>query len=451
MQDREVFAASVFRDTPHMEAREEHHPAVVSRTSMVIAALSTVVEWYDFTLYLYFATVLSRVFFGGGGNSLLATLGGFAVSYAMRPLGAIVFGHIGDRIGRQRTLLLSMMLMTVAMLATALLPGYTAIGPAAGVLLIALRCFMAFSVGGEYTGVVAYLLEGARADRRGLITSLASAASEVGALLAVALSALTVGVSSTAHLDAWGWRIPFLVGAALAGCVWFARSTMQESPDFLRQVRQRSVPASPLRHTLARHRPALLRTFAVSALGSITYYVGITYVPVFLSSSGILAEGRSLAISTLAAVAVILVTPLAGALSDRVGRRPVLVWLALGSLALPLAMFALMAGGGEVAIAVGAVVLACLAGGVSAVGAPATAEQFPGEGRLSGLALGVTVATVFFGGLTPFLAELLVRQTGWTAVPGAMIAAVALAVLPVLLTMPETRPARASARADSGT
>ena len=432
-----------------MEAREEHHPAVVSRASMVIAALSTVVEWYDFTLYLYFATVLSRVFFGGGENSLLATLGGFAVSYAMRPLGAIVFGHIGDRIGRQRTLLLSMMLMTVAMLATALLPGYAAIGPAAGVLLVLLRCFMAFSVGGEYTGVVAYLLEGAREDRRGLVTSLASAASEVGALLAVALSALTVGVMGAAHLDAWGWRIPFLAGAALAGGVWFARSTMQESPDFLRQVRQRSVPASPLRHTVARHRPALLRTFAVSALGSITYYVGITYVPVFLSSSGILAEGRSLAISTLAAVAVILVTPLAGALSDRVGRRPVLVWLALGSLALPLAMFALMAGGGEVAIAIGAVVLACLAGGVSAVGAPATAEQFPGEGRLSGLALGVTVATVFFGGLTPFLAELLVRQTGWTAIPGAMIAVVALAVLPVLLTMPETQPARQTARADS--
>lgn len=416
---------------------------------MVIAALSTVVEWYDFTLYLYFATVLSRVFFGGGENSLLATLGGFAIAYGMRPLGAMVFGHIGDRIGRQRTLLLSMMLMTLAMLATALLPDYAAIGPAAGGLLILLRCLMAFSVGGEYTGVVAYLLEGARANRRGLITSLASAASEVGALLAVALSALTVGVMSAAHLDAWGWRIPFFAGAALAGCVWFARSAMQESPDFLRQVRQHTVPDSPLRHTLAHHKPALLRTFAISALGSITYYVGITYVPTFLSSSGILAEGRSLGMSSLAAVAVILVTPLAGALSDRVGRKPVLIGLAVASMLLPLAMFGLMAGGGDLPIAGGAIVLACLAGGVSAVGAPATAEQFPGEGRLSGLALGVTVATAIFGGLTPFLAELLVRQTGWSAVPGAMIAVVALAVLPAFLIMPETHPV--FARAQAGT
>ncbi|OOG39141.1 MFS transporter [Rhodanobacter sp. C05] len=430
-----------------MTSTEMHSAPEVSRASMVVAALSTVVEWYDFTLYLYFATVLSRVFFGGGDGSLLATLAGFAISYGMRPLGAMVFGHIGDRIGRQRTLVLSMMLMTLAMLATALLPDYAAIGPAAGALLLLLRCFMAFSVGGEYTGVVAYLLEGAREDRRGLITSLASAASEVGALLAVAIAALTVGAMNPARLDDWGWRIPFLVGAALAGCVWFARSTMEESPDFLRQLKQHTVPESPLRYTLIHHRPALLRTFAISALGSITYYVGITYVPAFLSSSGILPEGRSLWLSTVAAVAVILVTPLVGTLSDRVGRKPVLIWLGVAGMLLPLSMFGLMAGGGELPIAAGAIVLACLAGGVSAVGAPATAEQFPGEGRLSGLALGVTMATAIFGGLTPFLAELFVQLTGWTALPGAMIAAVALAVIPVFLTMPETQPCLVRAHA----
>ena len=328
----------------------------ISRVSMTVAALSTIVEWYDFTLYLYFATVLSRVFFGGGETSLLATLGGFAVAYAMRPLGAMVFGHIGDRIGRRRTLLLSMMLMTLAMLATALLPSHASIGPAAGVLLMLLRCFMAFSVGGEYTGVVAYLLEGAREERRGLVTSLASAASEIGALLAVGVAALTVSAMSTAQLDSWGWRIPFFVGAALAGCVWIARSSMEESPDFVRQLEQRTIPDSPLGHTLAHHRPALYRTFAISALGSITYYVGITYVPAFLSSSGILAEGRSLWLSTLAAIAVILVTPLAGALSDRVGRRPVLVWLAAAGVLLPLATFELMARGAEMQIALGAIV-----------------------------------------------------------------------------------------------
>src|SRR3954447_8680711 len=135
--------------------------------SLAVAAFSTIVEWYDFTLYLYFATVLSRVFYGGGSGSLLLTLGGFAIAYLMRPLGAIFFGHIGDRRGRRHMLLISVALMTAAMLATALLPTRAAIGPAAGWLLLALRCVMGFSVGGEYTGVVAYLLEGARPAGRG--------------------------------------------------------------------------------------------------------------------------------------------------------------------------------------------------------------------------------------------------------------------------------------------
>src|SRR3954447_8418512 len=188
--------------------------------SLAVAAFSTIVEWYDFTLYLYFATVLSRVFYGGGRGSLLLTLGGFAIAYLMRPLGAIFFGHIGDRRGRRHMLLISVALMTAAMLATALLPTRAAIGPAAGWLLLALRCVMGFSVGGEYTGVVAYLLEGARPRRRGLIASSASAASEIGALLAVGVAALTVSLMSPVALDNWGWRIPFLFGAALAGSVW---------------------------------------------------------------------------------------------------------------------------------------------------------------------------------------------------------------------------------------
>src|SRR5256885_10402408 len=192
----------------------------MSRGSMAIAAFSTIVEWYDFTLYLYFATVLSRVFFGGGAQSLLITRGGFAIAYLMRPLGAVVFGHMGDRRGRRHMMLMSVALMTAAMLATALLPTRALVGPAAGWLLLALRCVMGFSVGGEYTGVVAYLLEGAPIRRRGLITSSASAASEVGGLLAVGVSALTVSLMGGAELDRWGWRIPFFVGAALAGSGW---------------------------------------------------------------------------------------------------------------------------------------------------------------------------------------------------------------------------------------
>ena len=383
---------------------------------------------------------MSRVFYGGGSQSLLITLGGFAIAYLMRPLGAILFGHIGDRLGRRHMLLISVAVMTAAMLATALLPTRAQIGPAAGWLLLLLRCVMGFSVGGEYTGVVAYLLEGARADRRGLIASSASAASEVGGLLAVGVSALTVSLLSASDLENWGWRIPFLFGALLAGSVGIARSAMHESPEFLRQREAGSVPAEPLAHALRHHRAGIARSFSISALGSITYYVGITYVPSFLTSAAAMTEQDSLWLSTAAAVVVILVTPLFGLWSDRIGRRPVLIVLAIASAALPVTMFALMASGSHMQALLGACALAALAGAVSAVGAVATAEQFPGEGRVTGLALGATMATAVFGGLTPYVAQLLVERSGWTMAPGAMIALVALGVIPIFLAMRETAP-----------
>lgn len=414
------------------------------RASIAIAAFSTIVEWYDFTLYLYLATVLSRVFFADSQAPLITALGGFAIAYLLRPLGAVVFGHIGDRSGRRPTMLLSVAIMTMAMFATALLPTHAQAGAAAGWLLFLLRCVMGFSVGGEYSVVVAYLLEGAPANRRGLIASWASAASEVGGLLAVGISFLTVHETSTAALDSWGWRIPFLVGGILAASVWVARSTLRESPDFERQKAAGTIPRNPLRHTFAHHLAGILRAFSISALGSITYYVGITYVPAFLTSVGNFAEGASLEYSTIAALAVILVTPLTGALSDRIGRKPVLIALSGLSALLPVALFGLMAGSSASHALLGAVVLACLAGAVSAVGAVATAEQFPGEGRVSGLALGATSATAIFGGLTPYVAQLLTQRTGLAMIPGILIAVVALAVLPVLLSMPETLPRRAA-------
>ncbi len=415
----------------------------VSRASIAVAAISTIVEWYDFTLYLYLATVLSRIFFGGGESALITTLATFAIAYLLRPLGGMVFGHIGDRFGRRRTILLSMAIMTITMLGTALLPTRDQAGPAAGWLLFVLRCIMGFSVGGEYNAVVAYLLEGAPSNRRGLIASMASAFSEVGGLLAVGVSLLTINSMSSTSLDSWGWRIPFLVGAVLAASVWIARTTMEESPEFSQQQATGTVPKSPLLHALANYRAGILRAFAISALGSITYYVGITYVPTFLTSAGKLGEGDSLRLSTVAAFVVILVTPFTGALSDRIGRKSVLIFLSACSAILPLALFHLMAKGSPSYALIGSVILACVAGGVSVVGAITCAEQFPGEGRISGLALGATTATAIFGGLTPYVAQFLTERTGWILVPGAMIAVVGICALPILIALPETAPRNA--------
>jgi MHS family proline/betaine transporter-like MFS transporter len=432
-------SASIPPVTSPALSREAGRAAGLPRSSMAVAAFSTVVEWYDFTLYLFMTTVLSRVFFGSGASSVLTALAVFAIAYVLRPFGALVFGHVGDRLGRRRALLASMSVMTVAMLVTALLPTREQIGSTAGVLLLLLRCVMGFSVGGEYTGVMTYLVEGAPPRRRGLVASLASAASEVGALLAVGAAALTTVLTSGPALDSWGWRIPFLFGALLAAGTLIARSTMQESPAFEQLQQAHGADRGPLRQTLRTQRPALYRTFTISALGSIAYYVGITYVPTYLTSVGGFAESDALWLATLASAAVIVVTPFAGVMADRLGRRPTLVVFGFLSLVVPVAMFAFMTGGHAVLALVGAVILALVAGGVSAVGASSAPEQFPVAGRLSGLAV-ATVATTIFGGLTPYASQALIDGTGWRLVPGIMVAGVALLALPVLWRLPETAP-----------
>ncbi len=396
--------------------------------AMLAVGLSTVVEWYDFTLCLYFAPTLSRVFFGQDDMALGKTLAGFAIAYLMRPMGAILFGLYGDRYGRRPTLLASMAAMTLAMLCLALLPTHAQVGSMAGAGLILMRCIMGFSVGGEYTAVVAYLYESAPFHRRGLVTSLAAATSEIGGLLAVGFCAILARNLDVAQLDAWGWRIPFLFGGALAGAVWVARNIIVETPLFVGQPVGAPGAIQPLVHVLRFEARGVALGFAISALGSVTYYIGITYVPSFLATLGRGNEAQALEFSSIAALVVIMVTPCFGWLSDLIGRKPVLLGLCLACVLLPVAMFQRIASGSTEAAIAGVAILAALGGGVSAVGATATAEQFSEAVRLSGLALGATTATALFGGAAPYVVQSLQRLTGAAEIPGVVIAAVAACI-----------------------
>jgi MFS transporter, MHS family, proline/betaine transporter len=292
--------------------------------------------------------------------------------------------------------------------------------------------------------VLTYLVECAPRARRGLVASIAAAGSEIGALLAVGVATLTVDLTDQAQLDSWGWRIPFVFGGVLAITTLIARSGMQESPEFAQAAaggaREKAADRNKgsVWQVLTQERAAVWRTFMISALGSVTYYVGVTYVPSYLNAVQHFSEGSSLSLSTVASVAIIVVTPMAGALSDRVGRRPALLVFCVLSAALSLPMFALMGAAGDGSALTGAVVLAVLAGGVSAVAASASPEQFPTSGRLTGLAWGNALATAIFGGLTPYASQALIQATGWKLAPGVLVAVIALAVIPVLWSMPET-------------
>lgn len=408
----------------------------LSRGRLAIAVVSTVVEWYDFTLFLFLSSVLSRVFFGDSPTGVLMTLATFAVSYLLRPVGGLAFGYVGDRWGRRPVLLASMALMFLATAGMAALPTFAQVGESAALWLLALRCVMAFSVGGEYTGVMTYLLESSTARNRGLVTSLAAAASEIGALLAAGISALTVLSLSASQVEAWGWRIPFVVGGVLAAVILALRSALPETPLFLQS--RLAAQREPIVRILRRQWRAVVRTFFISGLCSAAYYVGIIYLPTYLISVQEWSESSAMGLATLAAGVVVLASPVAGWLSDRYGRRATLLVLAAAAIVLPVPMFA-AAGEPNVGVAVAAVVvLACLAGSLSAVGASAIPEQFDVRGRLTALAIGGTVATTIFGGIAPYAVQTLTESTKWPLVPGLLISAVALAAIPAIRRGPET-------------
>ncbi|WP_181275141.1 MFS transporter [Brevibacterium oceani] len=403
------------------------------RRSMFVAAFGTVVEWYDFSIFFYVATTLTKEFFGDQTDSLLLTLGVGAAGFLFRPLGAMVFGHLGDRIGRRSTLIISAVLMAISMLGIAVIPNYETIGIWAGVLMVTLRCLSGFSVGAEYTGIMVFLMESAGPGKRGLAASWAAANSEVGALLAVGSGALLANTLSSDAMDSWGWRLLFVLGAVLAILMVPLRSMMEETETFKRlqqaekEKTDTALERSPLITAILEQPRAILVAFLISSIGSVSYFLNITYVPTYIEEVAKVPNSGSLALGTVAAVVAIVVTPFFGLASDRFGRKPALAVLMAVFVFTIIPAYALLGGSSSGGAVFGVAFLAIPAAGWSAVAAAMVPEQFTGTSRFSGMAIGYNVATVLFGGLSPLIATALMSSTGINLAP-AIYATVVIVV-----------------------
>jgi MHS family proline/betaine transporter-like MFS transporter len=413
-------------------------PNAGTRRAEIIAAFGTVVEWYDFSLYVYLAPVYARVFFEGGSSTdLIATFAVFAVAYLARPVGAAFFGWFGDRRGRKQSLVVSAAMMTVLLAVNGLLPGEEAIGAAAVLLLVMVRLGLGFAIGGEYSGILVFLVETAEDRRRGFVASWSPATAGLGSLLAVGVSALVTGLLSQAQLDAWGWRIPVFVGAALAASVLFLRRGLSETVAFDRMRSEHALAKSPLREALNARR-ALMATFLLSAVGSVAYYLNVTYVPTYLSTYEHVGAATALRWSTIATAVMLVATPAFGLLADVVGRRWALALIGVFLATTTLPLFALLGAADAALVVVGACLLAVTAGAWSAASASAVPEQFPGRVRFSGIAVGYNAAVAIFGGLTPLVATLLIEATGSSLLPALGCAALGVVGVVVALRLRET-------------
>ncbi len=412
------------------------------RGAIAASAIGNAVEWFDYGVYTYAAVYIGRAFFPSANPaaSTLSSLLVFAVSFLIRPLGGLVWGPLGDRLGRQKILASTIILMAGATFCVGVLPGYATIGVLAPIGLIVLRVLQGFSTGGEYGGAATFMAEYAPDRKRGLCGSFLEFGTLAGFTFGALLVLVTEVIIGPAAMAEWGWRLPFLIAAPLGLVGLYLRSKLADTPVFreLQMTGEIEQEAKTQFRELARYwRPLLLLMGLVATL-NITYYTLITYMPVYLQSEIGLTSNKALILVIVGQLIMMALLPFSGALSDRVGRKP-LWWVSIvGMFVLAIPMYWLMAQGFAFAI-VGFTVLGLLyVPQLSTVSAMFPA-MFPTHIRYAGFAIAYNLSTSLFGGTAPAANQFLINLTGDKIVPAYYLMAACVVGAIALRVVPETR------------
>ncbi|MET9951384.1 glycine betaine/L-proline transporter ProP [Streptomyces sp. NPDC006339] len=415
------------------------------------ASLGNAMEWFDFGVYAYLAVTLGHVFFPSGNDTvqLLSSFATFAVAFLIRPLGGMVFGPMGDRLGRKKVLALTMILMAVGTFAIGLIPSYASIGFWAPVLLVFFRMVQGFSTGGEYGGASTFIAEYAPDRRRGYFGSFLEFGTLAGYVGAAGLvTALTAWLGPDT-MEAWGWRVPFLVAGPLGLVGLYLRMRLDETPAF-RKLESESAHASEAADTVETTTKgdlgrifreqwrALVLCVALVGAYNITDYMLLSYMPTYLSDELGYSETHGLLVLLVVMVLMMLLITQVGRLNDRFGRKPVLMAGMLGFLFLSLPAFLLIGQGGVPAITAGMLMLGlsllCMLGTMSA----ALPALFPTSLRYGSLSVGYNVSTSLFGGTTPLVITALIGATGSSLMPAYYAMGAALVGVIAVACMKET-------------
>ncbi|QFU90842.1 MFS transporter [Amycolatopsis sp. YIM 10] len=423
------------------------------RKAIAASAIGNATEWFDYGVYAYTATYIGEAFFPSE-DPTASTLGAlmvFAASFLIRPLGGMVWGPLGDRLGRQRVLATTILLMAGATFCVGLLPGYATLGIAAPILLILLRMIQGFSTGGEYGGAATFMAEYAPDKKRGKYGSFL----EFGTLAGFTLGALLVLIFqktlSAEAMGDWGWRLPFLIAAPLGLIGLYLRSKLEDTPVF-RELEQKGETAqktkTQLRDLGAFWKPLVLLIGLVITLNVVNYTL-LAYMPTYLEGQIKLSSDDSLILVIIGQLAMMVLLPFSGALSDRFGRKP-MWWVSIvGLFVLAIPMFKLMGTGFTAAILAFAILGLLYVPQLSTISAMFPA-MFPTHIRYAGFAIAYNVSTAVFGGTAPVINEWLIGETGDNIVPAYyMMAACAIGAVALIFT-PETRGASLRGRGVPG-
>ncbi|HEX7947154.1 MAG TPA: MFS transporter [Phenylobacterium sp.] len=382
----------------------------------VIAAsmIGTTIEWYDFFLYgSAAALVFNKLFFPKSDplTGAMLAFATYALGFAARPLGGLVFGHYGDRIGRKRLLMLSLMMMGGATVLIGCLPTYGQIGMLAPILLVVLRLVQGFAVGGEWGGAVLIVAEHGSDARRGFFTSWPQAGVAAGNVVATAVLVVMTALQSEADFLAWGWRVPFLLSVVLIGVGYWVRSTVAESPLF-EEARAEKAASAPVMEAIRSRPKALITGAGLRIAENICYYVITTFSIVYVTDKVGLTRQTALNAILIGSIVQFCAIPLFAMLSDRIGRRPVYAFGAALTGVWAFAFFKLLDTG-----ATPLVVLAIVVGllGHAAMYGPQAAflaEMYPTRYRYSGVSLAYQLTSIVAGSLAPIIALQILKSTG---------------------------------------
>ncbi|HGH5397273.1 TPA: MFS transporter [Raoultella planticola] len=408
------------------------------KRALIAGSIGNFIEWYEFAVYGFLATVIARNFFQLAGEApltgLILTYASFAIAFFFRPLGAIIFGRIGDRIGRKPTLIIVLVMMTLATTAIGLVPVYASIGIAAPLILTGLRILQGLFAGGEYGGAVSLMTEFAPRGKRGLYGAWQSFTVALGLLAGAGIVALISAVLSPEELYAWGWRLPFFLAIPMGGVALWLRVKMEETPGFLRQQKQQQPQASAnLSHTLKAIMNGIGRLMVWSAAG----YTYLVIMPAYLQSSLHTGFNQALLIAVISNIGFAITILPAGILSDKWGRRNVMVIAAVLLLILALPLLKILQAESSTLLVKALVVLVAggLVGMLAGPGPAMLSEMFPTKVRYTGLGLAYSLSNAIFSGCAGLIITGLIKQTGNLDIPAYYVMATAVVSIFALMTL----------------